>query len=578
MRDRIVRRLLAALLLLTGALAAPLPIAEPAMAQFPPGTWRSGPGLQVLEQPGSRQVTRPGTPTQGEVAVTAPGAIGETRASQLLRLPFGAQIFQGAVPPAADGPNPNYVVTTGDRVAVRLWGATEADVTGSVDLDGNVFVPGIGPVRMAGLRAGDLQRSVADRVQQVYPANVNVYATLLAAQRVGVFVTGFVVRPGRHLGSSSDTVLDYLVRAGGVDPSRGSYRDITVQRRGRVLARVDLYRFLLAGELPSLDLAEGDTIVVARQRGLVAVEGAARNDFLFELPASGAFQGRELVDLARPLPAATHAAVVGSRGGAPWTRYVRLQAFGAERLTDQDRVTFLADAPASSATVTVEGSRIGPSLLVVGRDARLPEVLDRIAVEPALAATQNVSILRRSVAEQQRRSINEALDRLERGIFLGTAITEGEAAIRASEAQLIASFVARARQVVPEGRLVVADAQGRIAPVRLEDGDIILIPEISQTVLVSGEVLVPQAVLWEEGRTAGDYIARAGGYSQRADTGGVLVRRQNGELVLGTATRLNAGDELIVLPRIETKYFQIAKDITQILFQIAGAVRLFTLD
>jgi len=523
-------------------------------------------------------VVRPGQPTESEVGITAPQPFGENPASSSRRLPFGAQLFLAPAIALSDGPNPNYVLAPGDRVAVRLWGAAEADFVGFIDLDGNVFIPGVGPVRLTGVRAGDIQRVLETRITQVYPANVNVYATIVHAQRIGLFVTGFVGRPGRHLGSSSDSVLDYLVRAGGVDPSRGSYRDIAVLRGGRSVARVDLYRFLLTGALPRIDLVEGDTIVVGRQRGLVSVEGAARNDFLFEVPEQGSFGGRELASLAAPLPAATHVSISGSRGGAPFARYVTVSGFSAEQITDQDRVTFLADRPTGTATVTVEGSRIGPSLLVVGRDARLPDVLDRIAVEPGLAATQNISILRRSIAEQQKRAINESLDRLERGIFLGTAITEGEAAIRAAEARLLTDFITRARQVQPEGRLVVSDDAGGIAQVRVEDGDVILIPEISQTVLVSGEVLVPQAVLWREGMSGSDYITRVGGYSQRADTSGVLVRRQNGELILGTETRLLPGDELIVLPRIETKYFQLAKDITQILFQIAGAVRLFTLD
>lgn len=560
--------------LVSAAIVAPLTPALAQMAQRGPSLGSVAPAFVA---PGQRTLQRPGEATEAEGAVAAPRALGRVSPAVRQRRPFGAQIFDGAVAPVGDGPNPDYRIVPGDQIAIRIWGATSANITGPVDLDGNIFLPDIGPMRVAGLRAAELQAAVAERVRQVYPANVEAYATLLGARRIGVFVTGFVVRPGRHLGSAQDSVLDFLVRAGGVDPARGSYRDIVVQRRGHIIARLDLYRFLIDGFLPPVELVEGDTVVVGRQRGLVEVEGAARNDFLFELPNRGAFTGRELIELARPLPSATHAVIVGSRAQRPFSRYVTLFALGQEQLIDQDRVIFLADAPGGTITITVEGSRIGPSVLVADRGATLTTVLDHIAVDPNLADTSNISILRRSVALQQKRGIQEALDRLERALFLGTAVTEGEAAIRAAEARLVADFIARARQIEPEGRLVVADPPGRIAPIRLEDGDVILIPERSETVLVSGEVQVPQAVVWRRGATVADYVARAGGYSPRASTSEVIIRRANGQLVLDARAEIQPGDEIIIMPQIETKYFQIAKDITQILFQLAGAVRIFTL-
>jgi hypothetical protein len=76
-------------------------------------------------------------------------------------------------------------------------------------------------------------------------------------------------------------VLDFLVRAGGIDPGRGSFREIASPAAGGAIASIDLYRFLLRGELPPA-LQEGDTIVVGRQRALVGADGAVRNNFLFE--------------------------------------------------------------------------------------------------------------------------------------------------------------------------------------------------------------------------------------------------------------------------------------------------------
>jgi protein involved in polysaccharide export with SLBB domain len=445
---------------------------------------------------------------------------------------------------------------------------------GIVDPAGNLFLPNIGPIRVAGTRAGDLQQVVEAEVQKIYTTQVQVYAVLLSTQRIGVFVTGFVRTPGRFGGSAADSVIDFLVRAGGVDPGRGSYREIAIRRGGRTVANIDLYRFLLDGRLPAVRLQEGDTLVVARQRAVVAADGAVRNNYLFAVPGQR-MTGRELVEYAGPLPAATNAIVKGTRGGQPFSRYASLAELSQLSLSDQDTVTFITDSPARTVRVTVEGSRIGPSVLVADRDVQLCQVLDHIAVDPELADTSSVFLLRPSVAQQQRRAIDEALDRLERQLFLAVSPTTGVAAIRASEANLVSSYIQRARRTQPEGRVVVSDGTGRCAPVRVEDGDVIVIPERSQTVLVAGEVTAPRAVVWRPEMRLADYVRNAGGYSARGNEGSLMIRRASGELVLEPQEAPRPGDELIVLPRLDPKAFQIGSDLLGLIYQIAVSTRIF---
>jgi hypothetical protein len=321
-------------------------------------------------------------------------------------------------------------------------------------------------------------------------------------------------------------------------------------------------------------LQEGDTLVVARQRAVVGADGAVRNNYLFEVPGR-VMTGRELIDYARPLPSATNAIVKGTRGGQPYSRYASLAELGGLTLGDQDTVTFITDSPARTVRVSVEGSRIGPSVLVADRDAQLCQVLDHVAVDPALADTASVFLLRPSVAQQQRRAIDEALDRLERQLFMAVSPTTGVAAIRASEAQLVSSYIQRARRTQPEGRVVVSDRNGRCAPVRIEDGDVIVIPERSSTVLVAGEVVAPRAVVWRPETRLEEYVRAAGGYTPRGRSSSLMIRRASGELVLDPGETLRPGDELIVLPYLDPKAFQIGSDLLAVIYQIAVATRIF---
>ncbi|KAA2213662.1 polysaccharide biosynthesis/export family protein [Teichococcus oryzae] len=520
-------------------------------------------------------VNRAGSTTEAEAGATAEGPLAEPyRPAGPSRTVFGAQLFTRGAPAGSESANPNYRLGPGDRVSVRVWGPVESEVIGAIDPEGNLFLPSIGPLRLAGLRAGDLQRTVEGEVRRIYTQQVQVYAVLLSASQIGVYVTGFVRTPGRHLGSGSETVLDYLLRAGGVDPVRGSYRDIVVNRGGRAVVRIDLYPFLLQGKLPQLTLQDGDTIVVGKQGAVVSADGAVRNNFLFEV-AGRAMAGQELNQLAAPLPAATNAVIRGTRNGQPWSRYVDVATLEKQSLLDQDVVTFITDSPAPTVRVFVEGSRLGPSVLVADRDIDLCSLLDHVAVDPALADTDSVFILRKRIAAQQRRAINEALDRLERQLFTATSATTGIAQIRSAEAQMVSNYIQRGRRIEPEGRLVAVDSNGRCSRVRLEDGDTIVIPERSDTILVAGEVMTPQAVLWRPNMTIDEYVEEAGGYTQRGNSGGIMIRRASGQIILDPRQGPRPGDELIVLPQLGVKGFQLASDLLAMIYQAALAVRYF---
>ena len=140
------------------------------------------------------------------------------------------------------------------------------------------------------------------------------------------------------------------------------------------------------------------------------------------------------------------------------------------------------------------------------------------------------------------------------------------------QAELIERFVQKAAQVKPNGRLVVARDSG-VADIRLQDGDIVTIPESTDSVLLSGEVVIPQALVFTPGMNADDYIRLAGGFTPRADEDQVLVVHRNGAVMHAGQTRMRAGDEIIVLPAAPTSNIELAASITQILYQVAVATK-----
>ena len=487
--------------------------------------------------------------------------------------PFGADLFQGNFAKGVfDELNGDYVIMPGDRITVRLWGAHNFDGVLDVDAQGNLFLPEVGPVTVVGLKHAQLPQVVAERVRSVYTNNVEVYTNLLNTQPVALYVTGFVTRPGRYAGGPTDSMLYYLDQAGGIDAERGSFRDIRILRDGRTLVKVDLYPFILEGSIPRPRLEEGDVILVGERGAGVLAQGQVRNSARFEFPSDASITGRQLVDLATPLHKVSHVSIVGARSGAPYNTYLAIEEFQQMALEDGDAVNFLADTPGVTIMVAATGAIVGASRYPVKKDTRLLELLYYIPVEPELANLNGIHINRKSVAEQQKKALEESLRRLEESSLTATSQSVDEANIRVREAELIAQFVAKAHSVKPVGTVVVGH-DGKLRDIYLEDGDVVVIPAKSDVVLISGEVIMPQAVVYSEGKNSRDYIAVAGGFSHRADKRHILVAKPNGEIISAADTNIAPGDHIMVLPKFHTKNLQTLKDVSQILYQIAIATK-----
>jgi protein involved in polysaccharide export with SLBB domain len=485
--------------------------------------------------------------------------------------PFGSRLFTGNfLHTRQDGLNPEYVVMPGDRVMVHTWGAVEVSQVYLVDAQGNIFLPSVGPIQVAGTRNADLTAKVKKGLERVYARNFEVYTNLLTAKPVAVFVTGGVQNPGRFAGVPSDSVLFFLEQAGGIDPRLGSYRNISVLRGDQKLATIDLYDFLLQGTLPPLQFKDGDTILVNSRGPIVEMRGDVT------LPASlefkpGAAKGADALAVLPGAARATQVTIEGMRQGVPISRTLSVADFRAFPLQDGDAITLRDDGRAGTILIKLEGEFNGPSVLAVKRGARLVDVLNHVAVDLSLANPRAVHIKRNSVAKAQKVAIDDALFRLERSALLALSSSQGEANIRVREAELTQKFVERARLVQPLGRVVTA-RNNQQRNVVLEADDVIVIPPRTPVVRVGGEVMMTQALMFRPGATAEDYIADSGGYTDRSERSKVIIIRANAEVAVGDPDLpVFPGDEVLVPPKIDTKALQNAVDVTQVLYQIAVA-------
>ncbi|TOI75241.1 polysaccharide biosynthesis/export family protein, partial [Vibrio parahaemolyticus] len=313
--------------------------------------------------------------------------------------PYGANLFAGGYESErSDGLNENYLIAPGDKINIWLWGAvTYADVV-TVDNQGNIFIPEIGPIKVQNVKASEVNNFVTQQIKKVYTNNVSIYVNLLTATPVSIYLSGPVIRPGQYAGMASDSLLYFLKRAGGIDSERGSYREIEIKRQGEVIATVDLYNFISTGTLPKISFKDGDVILVKPQKSAITVSGGVRNPFRFELESNKS-TGKKLTEYSRPLAKISHVGVVGNRDSGPFSLYMTYQDFQSFELKDGDKVIFNDDLHAQVIDVQVSGSYLGPSYFAVQKRTRLHDLLNYIPVDPQLADTGSIYILRKSVAE-----------------------------------------------------------------------------------------------------------------------------------------------------------------------------------
>lgn len=570
MTDRILTRFrfrplpwLPGLVLASLLILAAMTVGRPALSQTPPIA-TSLPAKPVVVN-AAEDIPKAAFADSAHEPAPAPAA--PARSSSLPE-PFGSRLFTGNfLRTRQDGVNPDYLVMPGDRVVVNTWGALDTSNIYLVDGQGNIFLPNVGPVQVAGTRNADLTAKVRAGLGRVY-TRIEVYTNLLTAKPVAVFVTGGVVRPGRYAGVPSDSVLFFLEEAGGIDPRLGSYRNISVMRGNSKVADLDLYEFLLRGTLPSIQFKDGDTILVNPRGPVVEMRGDVTLPATLEFKP-GSVTGSEALSVVPSAARATQVTIEGIRGAAPISRTLSVQGFRGFDLRDGDVITLRGDGRADTIFVHLEGEFNGPSLLAVRRGARLIDVLNFVSIDTALANPAAVHIRRTSVAKAQRNSIDDALFRLERSALLALSSSQGEAGIRVREAELTQKFVERARLVQPLGRVVTArDNQQR--NVVLESDDVVVIPSRTNVIRVGGEVMMTQAVLFRPGARASDYIADSGGFTDRSDTGRVIIIRANAEVAIGSSSLpVFPGDEILVPPKVDAKILQNSIDVTQVIYQIA---------
>ncbi len=176
----------------------------------------------------------------------------------------------------------NYIINRGDTITFWVYGASNQQHALKVNNQGNINIPEIGPVKVAGEQYAEVKELLTNYLSSSYK-NSDVVVDLNAYSTAQVTLTGFVQTPGIFNTSSISSVKDILIEAQGV-ADVGSVRNIQIKRNGQTIATIDYYHLLSLGlDHGDIVLQPNDTIHVPRAYGLVHLEGAVNKEAIFEI-------------------------------------------------------------------------------------------------------------------------------------------------------------------------------------------------------------------------------------------------------------------------------------------------------
>lgn len=195
---------------------------------------------------------------------------------------FGSSRKEEEFVPLTGAISESYVLGIGDDVVVTYQGREEDTFSIRIDREGQLILPKLPPVSAAGRTFGELRADVEARVASTL-VGTQVFLSLGTVRVVSVYVVGEVETPGLHRLTSLSTIVDALVKAGGVLKT-GSLRQIEITRGDRRFL-FDAYDLLLSGG-PNYDLSlmDGDRVFVPAISSVVAASGDVNRPAIYELP------------------------------------------------------------------------------------------------------------------------------------------------------------------------------------------------------------------------------------------------------------------------------------------------------
>lgn len=448
---------------------------------------------------------------------------------------YGRDLFDSPQAYAVDSALPapdDYLLGPGDEVQLKVWGPVDFNSSLIIDRNGQVNLPKVGVVTLAGVAVRDLDKTLQGHLGKVF-SNFSAGANLGRLRGIQVYVVGQAQQPGTFHLSSLSTLVNALFASGGPS-ANGSMRNIELKRGGKTISTLDLYDFIARGDKTrDLPLMSGDIIVIPPVGPRVAITGAFDQAAIYELK-SGATSVGDILSLGGGVPAlaTTQKALLEriTRSSNPprQVQEIVLNAQGlSQPLNDGDVLTLLGISPAFANAVTLQGT-VAAALRYRWFEGM--KILDLIPERDALITgdyykRKNLLVQNTEVAKEAGTKVADRVRSMADQINWDYAVIE-----RLDREKL-------STQLIPFNLGKAVLQQDPAHNLTLQAGDVVTIlsqkdlrlPQDRQTrlVRVEGEVAAPGVYQTMPGETLPQLLKRVGGLTAQAYVFGTELNRES---------------------------------------------------
>jgi protein involved in polysaccharide export with SLBB domain len=203
---------------------------------------------------------------------------------------FGASLFRNAkattFQPNLKLATPvNYIVGPDDKLHISVYGNSIANWQLTVSPEGNINIPGVGVLNVAGKTIEQATSAIKSRLaanNYAIDRGTSVQVTLGDIRTINVILQGELVKPGTYSLPSLSTAFDALFAAGGPNDI-GSFRKIEIIRNNKVVSKLDLYDIIVSGNRKSNIVLRDQDIIHVPPYGIhIELKGEVKIPAIFE--------------------------------------------------------------------------------------------------------------------------------------------------------------------------------------------------------------------------------------------------------------------------------------------------------
>jgi len=311
---------------------------------------------------------------------------------------FGLKLFNNTKFDFSDHnalPTPkNYQLGVGDKLRVVLYGETDYTYELTIDKEGRVAIPYLGPITLSGLNIDAAKSLLKQKLSQLHsglksdPQTSFIDMTLTDAKSVVVNILGEVKKAGVYAIPSTASVFNALFMAGGPTIT-GTLRKIKIYRASKLLKEVDLYDFILKGNDNSfISLTDQDVIIVETYRRRIEIRGEVKRPGLYEINETDNIL--DLINFAgglRPTAEKNKLVVQREDGNEQFTKPISIE-FDINEIFDGDiLIVPKADNFSMNQSIEISGAVNKPGFYEWVPNLNLAQLIDRAGGMRADAAS-----------------------------------------------------------------------------------------------------------------------------------------------------------------------------------------------